>query len=82
MVVCSINEQNRPEEIRRDIPLRSRKTENSFKKDIPQSQEGERRVQKCVPSTPGTRGKISTDYYEQLAWMWDTQDVVSPPHSR
>jgi hypothetical protein len=31
---------------------------------------------------PPNGGDVSFDYYCTIAWMWDTQDVVCPPHTR
>lgn len=82
MVVRGTDKQNRPKEERCDSSSGGKEIKEASKRDVSPTKEGERRVQKCLSASTCPGGKISTDYYEALAWMWDTQDVVSPPHNR
>ena len=82
MVVRGTNKQDKSEEERCDSSSGSGKIEEASKSDVSPTKEGGRRIQECVPPSTCPGEGVSTDYYEALALMWDTQDVVSPPHRR
>jgi len=82
MVVRGTNKQDESKEKRCDTGLRSGQTKSTLKINVPQSTESEWWFQECIETTPCSGGSIPSDYYESLAWMWDTQDVVCPPHTR
>lgn len=82
MVVRGINKQNESEEKRCDTSLRSSQAKDSLKINVPQFTESEWWFQECIENTTCSSGEVSSDYYLTLAWMYDTQNVVCPPHER
>ncbi len=82
MVVRGTDKQDKSPEERCDSSGRGNQTKGASKSDVPSTEKGEWRIQECISPSTCSSGEISTDYYEALAWMWDTQDVVSPPHRR
>ena len=82
MVVRSTNKQDKSKEERCDSSSRGGEIKEASKSDVSPTKEGERRIQERVPPSTCSGEGVSSDYYEALAWMWDTQDVVCPPHKR
>ena len=82
MVVRGTNKQDKSKEERCDSSSGSKEIKEASKRDVSPTKEGKRRVQECISASTCPGGEISTDYYEALAWMWDTQNVVCPPHKR